>query len=84
MMTRPCRVEASRLLRDGLEEPMKKPALLSRSAELERDAQDQGHDSDRRGEHRYPDAHQRPAERQARQERDDLKGHLARRKNHKG
>jgi hypothetical protein len=46
----------------------------------ERDAQDQRHDSSRRGEHRYPDSQQRPAERVARQERDALKSRLARRK----
>lgn len=42
--------------------------------------QDQRHESDRRGEHRYPDAHQRPAERVARQARDDLKSKLTQRK----
>jgi hypothetical protein len=41
-----------------------------------RDALDQRHESDRRGEHRYPDTHQRPAERQAREQRDDLKDKL--------
>jgi hypothetical protein len=38
---------------------------------------DAAHDSDRRGEHRYDDAHQTAAEKKARQERDDLKQRLA-------
>jgi hypothetical protein len=38
---------------------------------------DRTHDSDARGEHRYPDRHQTGAERKARQERDDLKRALA-------
>ena len=38
---------------------------------------DRTHDSDARGEHRYPDLHQTSAERKARQERDDLKRALA-------
>lgn len=43
----------------------------------DRDGHDR-HDSDRRGDHRYPDVHQLPAERLARQERDDLKDRLTR------
>ena len=35
------------------------------------------HQSDIRGEHRYPDLHQTRAEREARQARDDLKQRLA-------
>lgn len=38
---------------------------------------DRTHDSDARGEHRYPDRHQTGAEQKARQERDDLKRALA-------
>jgi hypothetical protein len=45
-----------------------------------RDISDQEHDSDRRGEHRYPDANQTPAERQARKDRDDLKHKLGARR----
>jgi hypothetical protein len=43
----------------------------------ERDALDQRHSSDNRGEHRYPDAGQTPAERSSRRDRDDLKRRLA-------
>jgi hypothetical protein len=43
----------------------------------ERDALDRGHNSDDRGEHRYPDVGQTPAERSSRRERDDLKRRLA-------
>jgi len=43
----------------------------------EDDSLDSTHDSDARGEHRYPDLHQTSAERKARQERDDLKRALA-------
>ena len=42
---------------------------------------DVSHESDARGEHRYPDAHQTTAEQRARQERDDLKRGLSRRRN---
>ena len=38
---------------------------------------DASHQSDVRGEHRYPDAHQTAAEQTARRNRDDLKGRLA-------
>ena len=38
---------------------------------------DESHDSTARGEHRYPDVHQTPAERTARHDRDDLKRRLA-------
>ena len=37
------------------------------------DMLDQRHESNARGEHRYPDTHQTEAERQTRQRRDDLK-----------
>jgi hypothetical protein len=43
----------------------------------ERDALDQQHSSDARGEHRYPDVGQTPAERSARLDRDELKRRLA-------
>jgi hypothetical protein len=43
----------------------------------ERDALDRRHSSDDRGEHRYPDAGQTPAERSSRRDRDDLKRRLA-------
>jgi hypothetical protein len=43
----------------------------------ERDALDRRHSSDDRGEHRYPDAGQTPAERSSRRNRDDLKRRLA-------
>jgi hypothetical protein len=43
----------------------------------ERDALDREHSSDHRGEHRYPDAGQTPAERSSRRDRDDLKRRLA-------
>ena len=39
---------------------------------------DTAHDSDTRGEHRYPDAYQTPAEQKARLDRDKLKRRLAR------
>jgi hypothetical protein len=42
----------------------------------DRDHLDASHDSDARGEHRYPDTHQTPTEQQARQHRDDLKARL--------
>jgi hypothetical protein len=47
--------------------------------ERDRDALDHSHESNSRGEHRYPDEHQRPAERQARQDRDELKKRLGQR-----
>lgn len=43
----------------------------------EQERLDASHQSDTRGEHRYDDVHQTAAERQARQERDDLKQRLA-------
>ena len=42
----------------------------------ERDRLDASHESDARGEHRYPDTHQTGAEQQARHDRDDLKRDL--------
>ena len=44
----------------------------------ERDALDKRHDSDARGEHRYPDDSQSKEERRSRRERDDLKRRLER------
>ena len=44
----------------------------------ERDELDRRHESDVRGEHRYPDDGQTEKERQARRERDDLKRRLER------
>ena len=41
-----------------------------------RAAVDDTHHSSTRGEHRYPDTHQTPAEQKSRQERDDLKRKL--------
>jgi hypothetical protein len=38
---------------------------------------DDAHDNDQRGEHRYPDTHQRQSEQEARQSRDELKERLA-------
>ena len=46
-------------------------------ADDERAELDRQHTSDERGEHRYPDAGQTPAERSSRQGRDDLKRRLA-------
>jgi hypothetical protein len=43
----------------------------------EQDRRDASHQSDVRGEHRYPDAHQTAGEQTARRNRDDLKGRLA-------
>ena len=43
----------------------------------EQERRDASHQSDVRGEHRYPDAHQTAAEQTARRNRDDLKGRLA-------
>ena len=43
----------------------------------ERDALDEMHNSDGRGEHRYPDATQTAAERSSRTDRDNLKRRLA-------
>ena len=37
---------------------------------------DHAHDNDQRGEHRYPDIHQRESEQAARQNRDHLKERL--------
>jgi hypothetical protein len=44
----------------------------------ERDALDKRHDSDARGEHRYPDEQQSEAERRSRRDRDNLKRRLER------
>ena len=44
---------------------------------------DRAHDSDARGEHRYPDLHQTAAEQKARQARDDLKRALGGRRLHR-
>lgn len=63
---------------------MKKQTPIDGAKDPRRDALDQRHDSDLRGEHRYPDADQRPAERQARQERDDLKDKLKGRSRNQG
>jgi hypothetical protein len=38
---------------------------------------DASHESDARGEHRYPDTHQTAAEQSARQNRDDLKRRMS-------
>jgi hypothetical protein len=43
----------------------------------EQDRRDASHQSDVRGEHRYPDTHQTAGEQTARRNRDDLKGRLA-------
>ena len=43
----------------------------------EQERRDASHQSDVRGEHRYPDAHQTAAEQTSRRNRDDLKGRLA-------
>jgi len=43
----------------------------------EQDRRDASHQSDVRGEHRYPDAHQTAGEQTARRNRDDLKRRLA-------
>jgi hypothetical protein len=43
----------------------------------EQERRDASYQSDVRGEHRYPDAHQTAAEQTARRNRDDLKGRLA-------
>jgi len=43
----------------------------------EQDRRNASYQSDVRGEHRYPDAHQTAAEQTARRNRDDLKGRLA-------
>jgi hypothetical protein len=45
-----------------------------------RAAFDATHDSSARGEHRYPDSHQTEAEQKTRQDRDDLKRKLGRRR----
>ena len=50
----------------------------------ERDRLDANHDSDARGEHRYPDTHQTRTERNARRERDDLKRSLERQRGSSG
>lgn len=42
----------------------------------ERRRQDRAHDSNARGEHRYPDASQTPSEQEHRRQRDDLKQRL--------
>jgi hypothetical protein len=57
---------------------MEKEKDLGVSENHARDRLDERHDSDRRGEHRYADEHQTPAERRARQERDELKARLSR------
>ena len=51
--------------------------LITDAAQERKDV-DARHVSGERGEHRYPDAGQTPRERQARQERDDLKRVLGR------
>jgi hypothetical protein len=74
-----------RLLSTKAAQPVEIPTMDKRTSSKEssdraRDISDEQHDSNRRGEHRYPDAHQKPAERQARQNRDDLKQKLGRRR----
>jgi hypothetical protein len=49
------------------------PETLDRT---EQNRLDRAHDSDARGEHRYPDAHQTDAERLSRRTRDDLRHRL--------
>jgi hypothetical protein len=57
---------------------MERPPSSNGSSDRAQDKSDREHDSDARGEHRYPDAHQTPKEREARQDRDDLKRKLGR------
>ena len=59
----------------GLRNETKSEESVEQSAR--RAALDSSHESSRRGEHRYPDAHQTNAERQGRDERDALKRRLA-------
>ena len=57
---------------------MERRAPKPEPTDRDRNDLDRRHESDRRGEHRYDDAHQRPAERRSRQDRDDLKEKLGR------
>jgi hypothetical protein len=79
-MTRRHRAPVLLFLQGNLEFSMHKHAPDTASNSRDRAEGDRRHDSDRRGEHRYPDTDQRPAERLARQERDDLKERLTRSK----
>jgi hypothetical protein len=51
--------------------------VQSEKRAAEQDRRDASHQSDVRGEHRYPEAHQTVGEQTARRNRDDLKGRLA-------
>ena len=55
---------------------MQKDAPHKGHADPTRDSLDRRHESDVRGEHRYPDAEQTDAEVAARRERDELKRRL--------
>lgn len=58
----------------GLTNEAESEVIVERSSR--RAALDSSHESSRRGEHRYPDAHQTDAERKGRDERDALKRRL--------
>jgi hypothetical protein len=51
--------------------------VRSEKRAAEQDRRDASHQSDVRGEHRYPEAHQTVGEQTTRRNRDDLKGRLA-------
>jgi hypothetical protein len=61
----------------GLSDERGKGIVQVEKRDPDRDRLDASHESDIRGEHRYPDAHQSDAEQAARRNRDDLKRRLA-------
>ena len=61
----------------GLSDQGGKEIVQGEKRAAEQDRRDASHQSDMRGEHRYPDAHQTAAEQAARRDRDDLKRRLA-------
>ena len=61
----------------GLSDQRGKGIVQGEKSAAEQDRRDASHQSDVRGEHRYPDAHQTAAEQTGRRNRDDLKRRLA-------
>jgi hypothetical protein len=61
----------------GLSDQRGKGIVQGEKRAAEQDRRDASHQSDVRGEHRYPDAHQTAAEQTGRRNRDDLKRRLA-------
>jgi hypothetical protein len=71
-------VDLARAAVESLQEIVMTERPKTDKPSAERDALDKGHDSDSRGEHRYPDEHQTKSERGSRRDRDNLKRRLQR------